>query len=160
MKKYNLELTKEQFLEIIRLSFIWEMVINWRKVDDFDMSAKQTRKHIVRQAAKNNIFDYLYNFESLDEPNISWWYDIDNEKWMEFYSLLSNYCDESFQEDLIEILGQNMVFKNYSHKQVEEMWENEYHRILEQNMNIIETELETNDYDNINFDIKNPLFSK
>lgn len=39
MKKINIEFTKDQFLELMKLSFIWEMVINWDKIDDFDKAS-------------------------------------------------------------------------------------------------------------------------
>jgi hypothetical protein len=40
---------------------------------------------------------------------------------MEFYSLLSDYCDESFHEYLVEILSKNMMFDKFSEEKIEEM---------------------------------------
>ena len=152
MKKINLELTKDQFLELMRLTFIWEMVINWHKTENFDKDSQKFKDFIIKQAIRNNIKDYLCYYKWSKE------YDYGNDYDMEFYSLLSDYCDESFHEDLVEILSKNIMFDKFSEEKIEEMWENEYEEKKFKFIDKISNEFEKNDYDNITIINKNPLF--
>lgn len=154
MKKINIEFTKEQFLQMMKLTFIWEMVINWQKVGDFDEKSQDFQKFILKQAIDNKVMDYLYFFEWSKD------YDIDNDISMDFYTYISDYCEESFYEDLTEILAKNIMFDKYTEKEIEKMWEIEYERNISKFTDKINYEFESNDYDNltVNFKNKNPLF--
>jgi len=74
MKKITLELTKKEYLNLIRLSHIWHMAINWHKVEWQDENINKLQQKIIDTATKNNIKDYLHYFEWSES------YDISNEK--------------------------------------------------------------------------------
>jgi len=160
MQKINIEFTKVQFLELMRLIHIWEMAVNWHKINDFDKKAEDLQKFIVKQAVKNNIKDYLHKYEWIEEYWLEGGYDIDNDKSMEFFEELSDYCEHSFYEDLVEILSKNMMFDKYSHNKIEEMGEWEYDSKLSEFVDKIENELNNNDYDNLTLKFINPIFNK
>lgn len=155
MKKINLELTKEQFLELMRLSFIWEIVINWHKIEDFDLSAKNFKKFIIKNAVEKNIIDYLNYFKWDNE------YDYSLEKWIEFYGKLSKSHENYFNDEILENLVSNEIFSRYTEEQLDEMSKDEYNNLYSLISDEIEKEIEENGYENLRLNIKrNPLFAK
>lgn len=161
MKKINIEFTKEQFLELIKLVSIWEMVINWHKLhDDFDKDAEQMQDFIVKQALKNDIKDYLFKYKWSKEYWFTGGYDISSEKEMEFFDLLEESHKDSFAEDIVEIVSKNEVFLKYNENEFEKINDSKKEKIFSDMIDKVDNEFVENGYENlkINWNSKNPLF--
>lgn len=147
MKKIKLELTKEQFLELMRLSFIWEFAINWQREEDFDLSAQNFQEFIIEKAVENDLKDYV----SYDKDNDS--YDYSEEKANEFYNLLQNYCDEEFWVQVVWIVAKNKILEKYSPSEFDKMPDSKKEKLLSDMIDKVDLEFSENDYKNLKLNI-------
>lgn len=147
MGKIKLELTKKQFLELMRLSFIWELAINWQKEEGFDLSAQEFQDFIIEKAVENDIKDYV----SYDKEDDS--YDYSEEKSDEFYNLLQDYCDEEFWVQIVWIVAKNKILEKYSPSEFDKMSESKKEKLLSDMIDKVDLEFAENDYKNLKLDI-------
>lgn len=155
MTNINISFTKKQFLELIKLVSLWELVINWHRLpDDWDKESQKLEEYIVDIAVKNNIKDYLYYFEWSKA------YDISQEKEMEFFELLFESQEDYFDEEIVWILARNELNNRYSEKELDEMDIEKREKLFFDLLDQVEKEISENWYENIkiNLNKKNPLF--
>jgi hypothetical protein len=59
----HLELTKEQFLELMKLIFLGEFIVNGHKlVPDAELVSQNLKDYIIHKAVENNVMEYLDTF--------------------------------------------------------------------------------------------------
>ena len=70
MAKINLELSKGQYLELMKLVWLGETVINGHKLPDkFDKKSESLQKYITQQAVKNNLKELHEELERFSKEN-------------------------------------------------------------------------------------------
>lgn len=75
----NLKLSRTQFLELMKLVFVGEFIINGHKIEDFDKPSESLKDYIIKQARENKIEDYIEYYKG------SKCYDYTHEKSGEFF---------------------------------------------------------------------------
>ena len=163
MAKINLELSKGQYLELMKLVSLWETVLNGHKLyDDHDKKASALQKYIVDQAVKNNIKDYVTKFPWSNELWIKAGYDISSHFTMELYDLLVESHKEYFTEEIVEVVARNEIASQFRGS-YEKMWFDEQENIYFDMIEKVEEEFEKNDYNGLRLEFQkneNPLFVK
>lgn len=152
MKKINIEFTKEQYLELMKLTYLWEFIVNWHKIEKFDDSSKNLQKYIVEQAQKNKIKDYIdYSTHSK-----KYWYSQKME--FELYEYISGYVEKSINEELVEIVWNNMVYQKFSEEDIQDMETEKREKIFSDSYDDVNNDFWNNWYSNLIIKKSNPLF--
>lgn len=125
--------------------FIWDMVINGSKIEDFDTDVKKAYKKVVESSIK------LWNVWYI-QKHVEGWYDFWVQKTLELFWILQEYVHDAMDTKILNILTENMLRK---------LWKNEdeYEELEER----IDNYMNENDYDRLFIDLpelKNPLFRK
>lgn len=139
----QLELTQEQFLELMRLTYIGEVVINGDKTEDFDLAAQELKDLVIQTAVQNNILDYI----EYDASSKS--HDYSEKKSANFLNLLDQYREEAFHTDLVAIVAQNIIYDTHRDVAIEKMSEKEYDAIFDKTTEAVDREFKKNDYENL-----------
>lgn len=159
MKKIKLELTKKEFLSLMRLTHIWEMVVNGDRIEDFDTDVVDINQKIIDIAVKNNVKDYL-SYYSWSKA-----YDYSIDTSQDFYEELYDAHKCFFEEELSTILAINLCEEYAGPENIEELTEKEFDDVMKKVWKIkekVDSEIEINWYAGININLlnKNPLFVK
>ncbi len=163
MAKINLELSKGQYLELMKVVSLGEMVLNWHKLYDFhDKKAVALQKYIVDEAVKNNVKDYLKHFPWSKEFWTKPGYDISNDFTMELYDLLVESHKDYFTEEIVGVVAKNEITSQFGDN-YEKMWFEEQENVYFDMIDKVDEEFEKNGYSGLKLTFKkkpNPLFVK
>ncbi len=140
----QLDLTREQFLMLMKLVFLGEFVINWHALpQEWQEEPMKLKDFIVQKAVDTKILDYLEYYTWSKE------YDYSHEKNEEFYDLIDQYCSQNFHEDLVEIISHNILRKKYGGWTINVMSAEKYDHLFSQMIDTVINDITKNEYENI-----------
>ncbi len=140
----QIEFTREQFLELMKIVFLGEFVINGQLLPDgWKDEPMKLKEYIVQKAVDAKILDHLEYYEW------SKCHDYSHKKSEEFFDLVKEYCDQDFHEELIEIVSHKMLHKKHGEWAINVMSAGKYDQLFGAMTETVQDDFIENGYENL-----------